>query len=448
MSALRYVPRVLGRVLAIIALLALNGFFVAAEFSVVRSRRSRLEAMARGGDNKARLVLKATASLARLLSASQFGITLASIGIGALAEETLSAVFAGFFVTIPLPVRVGAAGLGTACALAVVTYLHVVFGELAPRGATINNPERVARWLVPGLVAFAWITKPFTWLLNRSAELVLKPFGLKPGSAEENVHSADELRILVEQSQEVGVLERQDAALIEGVFEFSEKNAREVMTPRTAMDALNVDTELEETMAFVIDTQRSRYPVYEDSIDNIIGLLLAKDLIPVLRDPPPRFTVADVMRPVHVVPGSREVEEVLADFKRLKAHMAVVLDEYGGTAGIVTMEDLLEEIVGEILDEHDDPEQFATALPDADVLVPGSTNLGELNERFSLEIPDDEYTTIGGYVFGALGRLPVGGDRVTVSNAVFTVKSMDGRRIEVLAVDLHSAGDRRGQARS
>ena len=438
----------LGRVLVIIGLLALNGFFVAAEFSVVRSRRSRLEAMARGGDTKARLVLKATASLARLLSASQFGITLASIGIGALAEETLSAVFADYFVTISLPVRVGAAGLGTACALSVVTYCHVVFGELAPRGATINNPERVARWLVPGLVAFAWITKPFTWLLNRSAELVLKPFGLKPGSAEENVHSADELRILVEQSQEVGVLERQDAALIEGVFEFSEKNAREVMTPRTAIDALSVDTALEETMAFVIDTQRSRYPVYEDSIDNIIGLLLPKDLIPVLRDPPPRFTVADVMRPVHVVPGSREVEEVLADFKRLKAHMAVVLDEYGGTAGIVTMEDLLEEIVGEILDEHDDPVQLAAELPDADVLVPGSTNLGELNERFSLEIPDDEFTTIGGYVFGALGRVPVGGDRVTVSNVVFTVKSMDGRRIEVLAVDLHSAGDRRGQARS
>ena len=437
----------LGRVLAIIALLTLNGFFVAAEFSVVRSRRSRLEAMARGGDNKARLVLKATASLARLLSASQFGITLASIGIGALAEETLSAVFAHFFVTIPLPARVGAAGLGTVCALSVVTYLHVVFGELAPRGATINNPERVARWLVPGLVAFAWITKPFTWVLNRSAELVLKPFGLKPGSAEENVHSADELRILVEQSQEVGVLERQDAALIEGVFEFSEKNAREVMTPRTAIDALSVDTGLEETMAFVIETQRSRYPVYEDSIDNVIGLMLAKDLIPVLRDLPAHFTVADAMRPVHVVPGSREVEEVLADFKRLKVHMAVVLDEYGGTAGIVTMEDLLEEIVGEILDEHDDPELLATTLPNADVLVPGATNIGELNDRFSLEIPDDEYTTIGGFLFGALGRVPVEGDRVTASNTVFTVKAMNGRRIEVLAVDLHSLGDRREKAR-
>jgi CBS domain containing-hemolysin-like protein len=440
---------VLGRILALIGLLAANAFFVAAEFSVVRSRRSRLEAMARSGDARARLVLRATANLARLLSASQFGITLASIGIGALAEETLASTFRDAFETMPLFARIGArAGLGTICAMAVVTYGHVVFGELAPRGATINNPERVARLLVPGLVAFAWVTQPFTWLLNRSAELVLRPFGLKPGTAEENVHSADELRILVEQSQEVGALERQDAALIEGVFEFSEKNAREVMTPRTAIDALDIESTLEEALALVVDTQRSRYPVYEESIDNIVGLVLAKDFIPLLRQPPTEFTVQGMMRPVHVVPGSREVEEVLADFKRLKEHMAVVLDEYGGTAGIVTMEDLLEEIVGEILDEYDEPEPRDAVEPGHDVLLPGSTNIGELNERFGLDVPDDEYTTIGGYIFGALGRLPVVGDRVTASHAVFTVRAMNGRRIDMLAVDLHSIGDRRARRRT
>ena len=439
-----YVPAVLGRVLAIIALLALNGFFVAAEFSVVRSRRSRLEAMARGGDAKARLVLKAISSLSRLLSASQFGITLASIGIGALAEEALSHLFAQAFASMPLLLRLGTgAGFGTFCALAVVTYGHVVFGELAPRSAALNHPEEVARWLVPPLLVFAWVATPFTWLLNNSAGFVLRLFGQQPMSTEENVHSADELRILVEQSQEVGVLERQDAALIEGVFEFSEKNARKVMTPRTAIDALDIDSALEETMAFVIETQRSRYPVYEETIDNIVGLMLAKDLIPVLRDPPRRFAVKDVMRPVHVVPGSREVEEVLADFKRLKAHMAVVLDEYGGTAGIVTMEDLLEEIVGEILDEHDDVEQPAPVVADADVLVAGALNIGELNERFALEIPDDEFITIGGYIFGALGRVPVPGDRITASHAVFTVRGMQGRRIETLTVDLLSVGGRR-----
>lgn len=414
----------------------MNGFFVAAEFSVVRSRRSRLEAMARGGDAKARLVLKASTGLARLLSASQFGITLASIGIGALAEETLSAIFSHWLIVLSLPAKIGAVGLGTICALSVVTYGHVVFGELAPRSAALRHPEEVSRWLVPPLMVFAWLTQPITWLLNRSADLVLKPFGLKPGSEEENVHSADELRILVEQSQEVGVLERQDAALIEGVFEFSEKNAREVMTPRTAIDALDVDVSLDEAITKVIDTQRSRYPVYEESIDNIIGLVLAKDLLPVLRHPPAHFDVHSIMRPVHVVPGSREVEEVLADFKRLKAHMAVVLDEYGGTAGVVTMEDLLEEIVGEILDEHDEAEAIAPVSTGSDVVVPGSMNIGELNERFGLVLPDNEYTTIGGYVFGAIGRLPVVGDRVQAGRATFTVRMVEGRRIGLLAVEM------------
>ena len=436
------------RVLAILGLLALNGFFVAAEFSIVRSRRSRLEAMARSGDAKARLVLKATANLAHLLSAGQFGITLASIGIGALAEEGLSHVFTSTFGALPLMARIGAGtGLGTFCALAVVTYGHVVFGELAPRSAALHHPEEVARWLVPPLLVFAWLATPFTWFLNKSAAFVLRPFGLRPDSSEENVHSADELRILVEQSQEVGVLERQDAALIEGVFEFSEKNAREVMTPRTIIDALDVETSLDDAVSMVIETQRSRYPVYEESIDNIIGLVLAKDLIPVLRHLPANFALTSIMRPIHVVPGSREVEEVLADFKRLKEHMAVVLDEYGGTAGLVTMEDLLEEIVGEILDEYDEPEMAEVASADADVLIPGALNIGELNERFGLEVPDDEYTTIGGYLFGALGRLPVVSDRVTASHAVFTVRSMQGRRIESLAVDLHSVGDRREKRR-
>jgi CBS domain containing-hemolysin-like protein len=443
-----YVPRVFIRILEILGLLAANGFFVAAEFSVVRSRRSRLEAMARGGDAKARIVLRATANMSKLLSASQFGITLASIGIGALAEEALSHAFVGLFASMPVLLRFGAgAGLGTVCALAVVTYGHVVFGELAPRSAALNHPEEVSRWLVPPLMVFAWVATPFTWLLNKSAEAVLRLFRQQPVSAEENVHSADELRILVEQSQEVGALERQDAALIEGVFEFSEKNARDVMTPRTAIDALEIDTGLDEAVAVVVETQRSRYPVYEESIDNIVGLVLAKDLIPVLRDRPAMFTIQAIMRPVHVVPGSREVEEVLADFKRLKEHMAVVLDEFGGTAGLVTMEDLLEEIVGEILDEYDESEVLTADVAGSDVVLPGAMNIGELNERYGLNVPDDEYSTIGGYVFGALGRLPVVGDRVQASHALFTVRAMEGRRIDTLAVDLHSIGDRRGRAR-
>jgi len=404
--------------------------------------------MARTGDWKARITLRASGNLARVYSASQLGVTLASLALGALAESSLGGWLTdklGFLpFALDLSVRVG---IAATIALAIVTFFHVVFGELAPRGAALSHPEEVACWLTPPLLGFAWLVSPFTNLLNRSSQVVLRAFGQKAVNPEENVHSPEELRMLIEQSQEGGVLQAQDADILEGVFEFSEKNAREVMTPRTEIDALPIEATLDETIALVEESGRSRYPVFEETIDNIVGIILAKDLIPVLRSPPAEFSLRAIVRPVHVVPGSREVEEVLSDFKRLKEHLAIVLDEYGGTAGLVTMEDLLEEIVGEILDEYDEapehPEREGADL----VIVPGSTNIGELNERFGLNVPDDDYTTIGGFVFGALGRLPVKGDRTTAGGAVFTVREMDGRRVETLAVDLHSAGDRRANSR-
>jgi CBS domain containing-hemolysin-like protein len=435
---------VLGRIVAIVVLLLLNGYFVAVEFALVRSRRTRLEAMARGGDRLARIALRGIANLGRMLSASQLGITLSSLGLGALTEHALSTVFAGWLDSLPFALEIGLRiALGSVLAVMFVTYVHVVFGELAPRSVALTHPEKVARVLAPPLFLFEWTMRPLTWILNNSAEFVLRMFGQKPMPVEEALHSPEELRILVEQSTEGGMLESTDATLIEGVFEFSEKNAREVMTPRTEIDALAVDATLDETLTLVEESRRSRYPVFDESIDNIIGLVLAKDLIPILRKPPTEFSLRAVMRPIHVVPGSREVEEVLADFKRLKEHLAIVLDEYGGTAGLVTMEDLLEEIVGEILDEKDEPpEPEARESPDL-VLIQGSTNIADLNERFGLDVPEEDYTTIGGYVFGVLGRLPVKGDRVTAGGAIFTVREMEGRRIETLAVDLHSAGDRR-----
>jgi CBS domain containing-hemolysin-like protein len=439
---------VLGRIIIIVVLLLLNGYFVAVEFALVRSRRTRLESMIRSGDRVARLVLKATGMLPRLLSASQLGITLASLGLGALTEETLSHYFAGWIERLPLALEVSVRlALGSFLAIAFVTYFHVVFGELAPRSVALTHPERVARLLVPPLFVVEWLMRPFASLLTKSSELVLRAFGQQPQPLEEALHSPDELRILVEQSEESGVLETTDATLLEGVFEFSEKNAREVMTPRTDIDALSIDATLDDTLTLVEESGRSRYPVYEDTIDNVVGIVLAKDLIPILHHPPGDFSLSAIVRPVHVVPGTREVEEVLADFKRLKEHMAVVLDEYGGTAGIVTMEDLLEEIVGEILDEYDEPPEHPEREGADLVILPGGTNIGELNERFGLAVPDENYTTIGGFVFGALGRLPIVGDRVTAGGAVFTVREMEGRRIESLAVDLHSAGDRRASER-
>ena len=416
----------------------LNGFFVGAEFALVRSRRTRLEAMSRTGDRMAALALRATSNIPSLLSASQLGVTLASLGLGYVAQSSLAGTVDSLLSRLPTPIELSLRlGLAATIALTVVTYLHVVFGEIAPKAITLRHPEQLARWLVPPLMLWAVFTAPFTAILVRSAQLVLRAFGQRGEfNSEDSVHSPEELRLLVEQSQERGALERQDAALIEGVFEFSEKNAREVMTPRTDIVALPTEATLAETVATINESGFSRYPVYDDTIDNIIGIVIAKDLLKIDRDLPDVFTPRAIMRPVHVVPGSREVEEVLADFKRLKEHMAVVLDEYGGTAGLVTMEDLLEEIVGEILDESDEPEETAPPTRAGEIVVPGSTHVGELNDRYSLTIPEDDYTTIGGFVFGALGRLPSVGDRVSAGGATLTVREMDGRRVESLAVDV------------
>ena len=420
--------------------------------------------MVRSGDRLARIALRASSNISRVLSASQLGVTLASLGLGWIAERTLAEIFEGLFARLPFAITVSlSVTIAGIVAYTVLTYLHVVIGELTPKAAALNHPEVFAKFLAPPLLLFGWVMSPFIWVLNRSANGILHAFGQSTASMNETVHSPEELRLLVEQAQESGSLEHGDAQMLGAVFEFSEKNAREVMTPRTEIIAFPVDATLPEILKLVEESGVSRYPVYEETIDDIIGMVLAKDLLKVFIAAAAAegsnasqnghrvdFTLRDMMRPVHMIPGSREVEDVLADFKRLKIHMAIVLDEYGGTAGVITMEDLLEEIVGEILDEYDTPEDSDAPVQTraGETLVPGSTNLGELNERFGLDIPEDDATTIGGYVFGVLGRLPQPGDRVIAGGAMFTVREMDGRKIDTLAVDLHSMGDRRAHDRA
>ncbi|MBA3646871.1 MAG: HlyC/CorC family transporter, partial [Gemmatimonadaceae bacterium] len=273
----------------------LNAFFVGAEFALVRSRRTRLEAMTRSGDRLARFALRASSNISRVLSASQLGVTLASLGLGWVAEATLGEVFSNVFANLPLAIDVPLRlTLGAGVALVVVTYLHVVFGELTPKAAALNHPEAIARWLAPPLLFFAWLTTPFTWILNRSSGVVLAMFGERPAGTEESVHSPEELRLLVEQSEEQGQLQTHDAEMIQGIFEFGEKNARDVMTPRTELVALPVDATLDETLAVVEESGISRYPVYEDTIDEIIGVVLAKDMLRVVatRDERP-FSLRD-----------------------------------------------------------------------------------------------------------------------------------------------------------
>jgi CBS domain containing-hemolysin-like protein len=420
---------VIVRVLAAVMLVGLNAFFVAAESALVRARRPRLEARARSGSTTARWALRALTQRTRLLAASQAGITFASLGLGWLLANTIAQ-------TQVLANRTAAAVVGVVIAVLVVAYLHIVLGQFIPRVATLTNPENVAVLLAGPLMLVGWVLYPFTLVLNRSSQPIARRVGQTPSLQEEAMYFPGELRQLVERAEAGGAIQPEDAELLEGVFEFSEKNAREVMTPRTDIVALPVDASLDEVVDVVDKSGLSRFPVYEGTIDNIVGIVLAKDLLPTLRDVcrgNGAFSLRQLIRPAHFIPGTREVEEVLSDFKRLKEHMAIVLDEYGGTAGVVTMEDLLEEIVGEILDEHDEREEPAPARG-GEVLVPGDINIGELNERLGLAVPEDEFATIGGYIFGTLGRLPRVGDRLTVGGATFTVRSVDGRRAEQVAV--------------
>src|SRR5881227_1175804 len=415
------------RLLAVLALVLANAFFVAAEFALVAARRTRIEALVRRGDRKARTVQAAFKDLYRQLSAAQLGITVASILLGYVAEDTVAQVFRDWFAALPPALEfLARSGVASTVAVALVSFLHVVFGEQAPKAWAITHPERTSRWIAAPLIFFSWITRPFTDLLNWSAGRVVRLLGLKGTAAElDRIHSPEEIRMLVEQSRQRGKLDADDARLLQGVFEFSEKTAREVMTPRTEMVALPADLTLEEAADQVAVAGRSRYPVYGESLDDILaGLRAAKG-----------GTVRAVLRPAMFVPGTREVEDVLADMKRQKIHLAIVLDEFGGTAGLVTMEDLLEEIVGQIYDEYDRPSGELRSVP-AGVAptIAGSVPIREVNSAFGLELGEQDYTTIGGFLFGAIGRLPRPGDQVAVKGAVFEIVEVEGRRVGTVRV--------------
>ena len=419
--------------LGVVALLVLaNAFFVAAEFALVSSRRLRIEAMIRRGDGKAKLARRALLAIDRSISGTQLGTTLASLGLGWVGEPTIARTLQGLFAPLPgVLAPLATHGVAGTLAFVCITFLHIVLGELVPKAVALLYPERTSAWVAGPLLAFTYATNPFIWLLRGSANQVLRLAGLRAPTRLDRLHSAEELRMLVDQSAKAGSLDRTDARLLAGVFEFSEKTARDVMTPRTAMTTLPATATLAEAADRIAAARRSRYPVTGASLDDIVGVVHAKDVLAALRRPGPPGTLAELMRPALFVPGTREVEDVLADMKLRSAHLVIVLDEFGGTAGLVTMEDLLEEIVGQIYDEYDRPAGLRPSgtMPPPGAAQPGSLTLAEVNARTGLALASDDYTTLGGYLFGRLGRLPAVGDRVEVEGGAFEITSMDGRRV-------------------
>lgn len=390
--------------------------------------------MVQAGNRKATLALKAIKTLDRVISATQLGITLASLGLGWVGEPWVAGGIEHLFAGLPTALAaIATHGVAVAIAFALITMLHIIFGELVPKAIALLHAEVVATWVSGPLLAFAWVMSYPIAVLRGSANGLLKLLRIGKLTDREPLHSSEELRIMVEQSGRAGSLEREDARLLEGVFEFSEKSAIEVMTPRTDMVAVAADSSVDAAADVVARAGRSRYPVYGASLDDIVGVVHAKDVLRALREAPDS-PVRSIMRPPLFVPGSREVEDVLADMKRLKTHLAVVLDEYGGTAGLVTMEDLLEEIVGEIYDEYDLVRQASVAGTDGSSLVPGSLPVADFNRRFDATLDDTEYTTLGGFLFGQLGRLPKVGDTVETSDHRFEIAAMVGRRVKAVKV--------------
>ncbi len=421
------------RLLGVLLLVLMNAFFVAAEFALVGSRRSRIDQLAEAGESGAKAVQDALKHLDRYISGTQLGITLASLALGWIGEPALATLVDSGLSVLGIHAREGIAHTtaGVATAFLVITFLHIVLGELAPKSIALVAPERVSMILARPLMLFSRVMSPFITLLNSVANALLRVVGVDPaGGGHQNVHSADELRLLVMQARAQGTLNENDSMMLAGVFDFHEKKARDVMRPRTEVAAIPLDSTADEVWAILRTERYSRYPVIGESLDDVVGVFLAKDLW--LHQGP--FTLKQFLRAPLYIPDSRPAERVLDDLRKTRAHMAVVLDEYGGTAGIITMEDLVEEVVGDIADEYDAAAREALET-DGVLELAGSLSLIDVRSDYKVLVPDGDWTTLGGYVFNALGRLPRIGDRVVIPGCELEVVAMDGRRVAAIRVN-------------
>src|SRR5881397_1653868 len=364
----------------------------------------------------------------------QLGVTLTSLGIGALGEHALANAFDPWLAT----------ALAVAIAYLILTYLHVVIGELVPKGVALGHSEGTALALSAPVRAFFTVFRPLIWVLQRSTEVVLRWLGLQPPGAEDEVHSEAELRMLVSQSTQHGEIEQQEQEMLYKVFDFADKEAKDVMVPRPEVVALSIDLPPEQCLEAVMDSPYTRYPVYRESLDHVVGILHVRDLFHALRDRGmAEVKIEDIVRPGHIVPETKDLAALLTEFRRTNQHMAIVVDEYGEMEGIVTLEDLLEEIVGEIEDEFDLPDESIEQVDDDTIRVHGTFPIDDFNERYRADLPAEDYHTLAGFVFGLLGRQPEVGDDVSHDGMRFKVVEIEGSRIEKLAVTFEQRRDQR-----
>jgi magnesium and cobalt exporter, CNNM family len=422
------------KLFAVILLVAANGFFVAAEFALVAVRRSRIESLAASGNRAAKRLLRLINNLNAYLSASQLGITLASLALGWIGEPTIARLLERPFSGLSDALR---HGLAFAIAFSIITALHIVFGEQAPKLLGLERAERVALAVSLPMEAFYWL---FHWpirALDWASARTVKALGLTASSEHASNYTEAEIRHLIDTSRESGHLRAEERRLIHRVFEFSDTLVREAMVPRTAMAAISADSSLQQITRAFEQYRYSRLPVYRESIDNVIGFIHSKDVMPYLLRPE-HFRIEDVLQPPFYLVDTARLEDVLRQMQKAKIHFGFVVDEHGGLEGIITLEDLLEEIVGEISDEHDEEvNEQIVSLGDRRYVLDGGLAVRDLNRRLKLNVPESEaYTTIGGFLMTAAGHIPRSGEVVRHNGLLFKVERVERRRVMRVRLEL------------
>lgn len=418
-------------------LVLLNGYFVASEFALVAVRKTRIDELVKRGNAAARLVQSALGNLDSFISATQLGITLASLALGWIGEPAIAHFLEPYILFLPKKAAfISSHALAATIAFGSITFLHIVLGELAPKTIALQKSEKTALFIIAPLTFFAAVFRPFIWILNETGGLVLAIFGFTAPTGRGLVHSEEEIRMILYQSAESGAIAQKEAEMVNRVFRLGDIPVKQIIVPRTEIVAFNVATFLKEIVKRVEREPHSRFPVYEHSIDTIIGFVHIKDIYKTVlkQKEDKRLMETKLLREIISLPETKRIDEVLLDMRRKRIHIAVVHDEYGGTAGIVTLEDILESLVGEIQDEFDQPLKDIQKQPDGSYLVDGLTSIERVQSKFNLPMKGQGYTTIGGLVFGLLGREPKQNDSVQIGNVIFKIIAVEKKRIRLLGL--------------
>lgn len=423
-------------ILLTLFLVALNGFFVAAEFALVKVRASQIDLKAKQGHRMAGLTKNILNNLNAYLSACQLGITIASLALGWIGEDVVTEIVLSVFHSLNLSISPETAhNIALPVAFATITILHIVIGEQAPKTVAIQRSESTALWVAAPLNIFYWIFRPFIWGLNGLSNFILRLIGIAP-AAGEAVHSPEELKMMVEEGKKSGVIEARKYEIIRNAFDFAERSARQAMVPRTHVFGLSKTATITQSIEKILENGYSRVPVYEGTIDHIVGIIFTKDLLQKMHNKKD-FQLDEIIRPAHYIAANKKLIDIMRDFQKQHIQFAIVVDEFGGTEGVITMEDILEELVGEIQDEYDSETPLVEKLEDKKYRVQGQVTLVALNEKLPRPLPENEiYVTLAGMLIDVVGRIPNVGESIPYEDYVFTVvKRIKNQIILVDVVD-------------